>query len=771
MPERLRFESELSDLGFSNLVSKEAQVGPIVGGAKELPLILAGPIVRRATLEKVWFWFACSKKVKDCKPTIIPYDINGKNIYSSLPIKETILDASKRDFRVVRLGERIWIVLVSAVPKSGKFLSDCVLGYDLSISTEENGRVKTDKLSELDLKISYPPFSLPTFVIGEENRRLVHGSCRRPGAAGEDAFGIYDELLAKNALDPQARPASLFLTGDQIYADDVNLLLFSAVSRIASDVFGYNEQIPNADGKGFAPASSYLPYEISKFPQQAANTSFSGWSDRKILTHRNTSPIGFTTDDGEAHLLSFAEYVAMYLAVWSPDLCRKYLLGTNRFMTLWKYADYVQACRRVMANTATYMLFDDHEITDDWNLDKQWEKTSKNNPLARRVIANGLAAYWAFQAWGNDPNMFGKEFVQTLSRYFEQLRTSKGNPGNAGSGSPHNSAAKYEETLLKKHWSFLAPSNPKALCVDIRTSRDFSQDGHVILSGEKVQPYLKALLTKHGFRKGETLLLVTPTPFLPHEAMMLGQAIKYKYPRERYEGDYELYADYPPQQAQFMGWLHDNYKPSAVVIFSGDVHHASVVSGRFAHGKTQNQIMFGKADWVIRIVQITSSPIKNRNDSKFIDPAWDGTVKGFNIRPFIDVFNPGIGILSRIDAGTIGRIAPRDYMQPFDVPGGVRLLQSKVRDLTGNLSSKTYIYENHLCVVDMPSQPKGDVKVLFVGLKEGKLETARISVDTDNDSARLKFTIKTDVGSVVKAGVLGGLGVKIPAPEIEPPPD
>ena len=86
-------------------------------------------------------------------------------------------------------------------------------------------------LADLHLNINYKPFSRPTFVIGRENRRLVHGSCRRPGADGRDAFGVYDELLAKNTSEPLQRPASLILTGDQIYADDVAFGLFDAVRR------------------------------------------------------------------------------------------------------------------------------------------------------------------------------------------------------------------------------------------------------------------------------------------------------------------------------------------------------------------------------------------------------------------------------------------------------------------------------------------------------------------------------------------------------------
>jgi hypothetical protein len=745
MRERVRFESELHALGLREGSpgndSRELEWRP--GSPSTLPLLLAGPIVRRATPEAVWFWFACSKNVKDCKPSIIPYDDKGRNIYAQLSEKEVVLDASKSTLQVVRLGERIWIALVSAVPKTRKLPHDLVLGYDLSITTEENGAIKTTKLTNLDLKITYPPFPRPTFVIGKENRRLVHGSCRRPGAAGEDAFGVYDQALGKVASDALSRPASLILTGDQIYADDVATPLFEAVIKIAEDVFGYVEQMPNPDGNGLIPTDKYTwgntpgnqimakPFIArGSWSTVALPRSTVKFSDRKRLTYNNVSPIGFTTEDGESHLLSFPEYASMYLAVWNPELCRLpsadvinpwYFLEYKQPNPLYKYPEYVQACRRVMANTATYMLFDDHDITDDWNLDKQWEEKTKKNPLARRIIANGLAAYWGFQAWGNAPEMFDKSFIQTLSLYFEQLRTSKGYPRNIGSRSPNNAADKYEEALLKKHWSFMAESNPKALCIDTRTSRDSSKDGHAILSGKSVQPYLKALLDKYGFRKNDILLLVTPTPFLPHQSMMTAQDLEYDFPEDRYEGDFEFYANYPKQRAELVYWLYSNFKPSAAVFLSGDVHHGSVITGRYGYGSSLEKIHDGKADWVMRIVQVTSSPIKNIKDT-FVNPKL--------LLPGTDLGNIGESFLSRSE------------YQADMVPGGNLVMQAISRSMSGALGRETCIFENHFCVVEMPEKPKGPVKVLFIGVKNGAMQTAKITVDTDNDPAKLKF-IKT----------------------------
>ncbi len=38
------------------------------------------------------------------------------------------------------------------------------------------------------------------------------------------------------------------------------------------------------------------------------------------------------------------------------------------------------------------MIFDDHDITDDWNLSARWELTAYGHPFSRRIIGNALLA-------------------------------------------------------------------------------------------------------------------------------------------------------------------------------------------------------------------------------------------------------------------------------------------------------------------------------------------------------------------------------------------
>jgi hypothetical protein len=44
------------------------------------------------------------------------------------------------------------------------------------------------------------------------------------------------------------------------------------------------------------------------------------------------------------------------------------------------------------------------------------------SPRARRVVANALAAYWALQGWGNNPDTFGRSFIETIENRLDDRR-------------------------------------------------------------------------------------------------------------------------------------------------------------------------------------------------------------------------------------------------------------------------------------------------------------------------------------------------------------
>jgi hypothetical protein len=76
-----------------------------------------------------------------------------------------------------------------------------------------------------------------------------------------------------------------------------------------------------------------------------------------------------------------------------------------------------------MANVPTYMMWDDHEVTDDWNLNPMWRDRVMTNPLGRAVIRNGMLAFALFQGWGNDPDKYTQGKPKRLLELATQLFT------------------------------------------------------------------------------------------------------------------------------------------------------------------------------------------------------------------------------------------------------------------------------------------------------------------------------------------------------------
>ncbi|NEE04597.1 alkaline phosphatase D family protein [Phytoactinopolyspora halotolerans] len=86
---------------------------------------------------------------------------------------------------------------------------------------------------------------------------------------------------------------------------------------------------------------------------------------------RTDGPVGAQTH-------TFAEFAALYREAWSDP-----------------------AVRWLLSTVPTLMIFDDHEIIDNWNTSEQWLAEHQAQPWWRQRLTNGLAAYWIYQHMGN----------------------------------------------------------------------------------------------------------------------------------------------------------------------------------------------------------------------------------------------------------------------------------------------------------------------------------------------------------------------------------
>lgn len=442
-----------------------------------LPIVLIGPVLRRVEPRHVSVFIATSAAAG---VTVRLYD--GEVDSASPPAALSSAQAETRAF-----GARFHATVVTVELASAAALQPGHLySYDVELDIEgaphtlaslrlledrtEKGYGSTAPANApVEVcSLGYKEHHLPSFVTCParlDELVLAHASCRKPHGAGDPGLQYLDQYIDDPETEPGERPQMLFLTGDQIYADDVAAALLPALTELGRELLGGTEELPLLEGAGTAGVDqATLP---AGFRQ------------------RLTASAGFTSDAASSHLLGFGEFLAMYCAAWNPDvwdnlplakarvddtavpeklrealdkdardsavtatttgapdsplvLARQSPPGpltplygdgaprnaeqqkafdAARLEALTKLAtgfladkaaidDFrreVPKVRRLLANTPTYMICDDHEVTDDWFMTGGIRSNCLGTPFGVALVRNALAAYVVCQAWGDDP--------------------------------------------------------------------------------------------------------------------------------------------------------------------------------------------------------------------------------------------------------------------------------------------------------------------------------------------------------------------------------
>jgi hypothetical protein len=404
------------------------------------------------------------------------------------------------------------------------------------------------------------------------------------------------------------RPHALFLVGDQLYADEVPQLLTGPLKRLAGLLLG-------ADGA----REPKLPVGSSVVPPLG--------QPRSALLKRKA---GFSTSEGGNHLLCFWEFVAYYLMSFNAGLWpsseelkterdavtrpRRAAAGTSKqaALTSTKLTEELKALEesrsatvalsRLMANTSTLMIFDDHEVTDDWNLTQGWMCKVGTSPIGHRVIANALASFWVFQGYGNDPDRMDcpapAVIVETMAQYL------------AGK---HGSVEPYVDLMLKRmRWSFAFSQVPPVFCLDTRTGRGAAEVTTIrtgpndeskemsdvalmdVAQFEALKTWLAAL------DRGSRPLIVSPVPLFAFAILETVQRKGANWAEWiAFMLDNEGWRSNPGNFYRFAEALIA-FKGESLIILSGDLHFG------FARQAT---IKLPTRD--IKVLQLTSSAIRN----------------------------------------------------------------------------------------------------------------------------------------------------------------
>ncbi|WP_242201058.1 MULTISPECIES: alkaline phosphatase D family protein [unclassified Pseudomonas] len=550
--------------------------------AGTLPAVLAGPLLRRLEPRRLVLWLVASRELS---PTL--------RLHVAEHSRDIRLDQGQ--CQVVPVGRHAFIHLID-VGLDDALPLDVLIGYDLLIDNLG--------IAEWAPHLLYADARQPNFVLHSRIHQLVHGSCRKPHHRADDGLLCVDRLLAE-AHTPTERPALLMMSGDQIYADDVAGPMLRAIHALIARLGLFDEYLEGAvvtdSASLYGHRASYY-HRAELLPALDSNETL-----RERFFGGVKKPI-FTSSTADNHLVSFAEVIAMYLLAWSPTpwqlitpqppqlSVEEQQRYAREQVPIDQFRQGLPGAARVLAHLSTLMIFDDHDITDDWNLSAQWEETAYGHPFSRRIIGNALLAYLLCQGWGNQPDVFAELLSQT-----QALATQvKGNHLDAGLQDDLLAA------LLKfQHWHYVLPTTPALVVLDTRTRRWRSEftlkQPSGLLDWEALSELQQELLDH------PCAIIVSPAPVFGVKLIETVQKV-FSWCGYPLLVDAENWMAHRGAAQVILNIFRHSRTPGNYVILSGDVHYSFVyqVLIRYRNG--------GPSIW-----QITSSGIKNEFPPRLLE--------------------------------------------------------------------------------------------------------------------------------------------------------
>jgi len=603
---------------------------------KTLPPIIAGPMLRHVDDAQVVIWLVSS----------VAAELSVSLYCGDVVLAHTRADTAQKD--CIQLGNHAWVHLITLQPEKG-VPEDTWLHYDVGIRAvattlsatvsgtgcdEENSY---HSLHELMPDICFEGEVRPRFVRQSSLGTVLHGSCRKPHYQGEDGFLAAENVLAAarsvasnqngthttdvecGVSEAQAtanQPSLLMLHGDQVYVDDVAGPMLQAIQQTVKVLGLRDESIAGSadvsSGRDLLEGSSHMYGRLQLLPDTKANRTMI-----ETVFQGAEKPV-FTSTTADNHLITLAEVLAMYLLVWSPELWHRVTLdepaGLTRkqkqtyqreLVALRGFIEALPAVRRVMANIPVYMIFDDHDVTDDWNLTKDWEERAYGHAFSRRIIGNAMIGYLICQGWGNSPSSFSQLLMEQVKRSLEECEPQA-----------HDELI---STLLEFNgWSYALKTEPPMIVMDARTRRWASGFSRAFPSG---------LLDQQGLDELEALLLGQQAVLLVSSAPVFGVKLIEVIQRIFTWCGLSLVVDAENWMAHkgaakgILGIFQHPETPRHFTIISGDVHYSFAYDVRLRRAWQHTAECVGDAgvpSTSPHIWQITSSGMKNQFPEKLL---------------------------------------------------------------------------------------------------------------------------------------------------------
>jgi hypothetical protein len=574
---------------------------PMSADPASFPLVLAGPILRRADTKRLAIWLVLSQKCE------VKFDFHSQNQH--LVTLTSGSDALHQHQLVC--GEKLHFLMID-IAFEQPLPHDQWIEYDLYLRS--CGQKDWLNIVTLSPDLLYDGREKIGFRLPEKVGSVLHGSCRKPHHDSADGLVAADQLIEKTLQcedrkqqndDLPAWPSALIMSGDQIYADDVAGPLLRAIHSVIAKLGLPAEtfdglKVPPIENSDELYQHKNCYYERTAIlPQVESNRALVD-----ILFGGVRKPV-FTTDTAHNHLMTLHENLLMYLMVWSPVLwsvadmdmpvslsAENQKLYNEEKNILERFITGLSHVRRLMAHLPVAMIFDDHDVTDDWNLNRQWEEAVYNHPFSKRMIANSLIAYFICQGWGNRPNRFDTSFMENVQKALN-------GPGTSDHIEFVNQILKFEG------WEYQWATQPPLIVIDTRTRRWRSESSNIQPSGLLDWEAIGDL--QEQLYGNDSVLLVSPAPIYGVKLIENIQRL-FTWFGKPLLVDAENWMAHPGTANSILNVFMHSKTPQNFVILSGDVHYSFVYDVELRGRK-------GGPD----IWQVTSSGFKNEFPKTLLD--------------------------------------------------------------------------------------------------------------------------------------------------------
>ncbi|HYP55346.1 MAG TPA: alkaline phosphatase D family protein [Solirubrobacterales bacterium] len=312
-------------------------------------------------------------------------------------------------------------------------------------------------------------------------------------------------------------------------------------------------------------------------------------------------------------VIDFEEYTWLYQESWQDPLIR------------WLFS-----------TVSTSMVWDDHDMSDDWNISRSWHDEMEKKDWWHERAVGGIMSYWIYQHIGNlSPRDLDEE-----NEIYAKVR---GNPD--ATEALREWARSIEATASGTRWSFCRDiDGVRAIFMDSRAARELTRERRSMFDDE-----VWDWIVDHTNGDFDHLLIGTTVPFLLSPAFhhleawnerlcdgACGGLAAKASEKLRRALDFDHWAAFETSFHRMRKLLEEvgsgqrGKPPASIVILSGDVHHAYLFDVAFRKdvGMKSN------------VVQAVCSPYRNPLDGK------ERRVVKFGFTRGAELFTRGLAKLS-----------------------------------------------------------------------------------------------------------------------------